>query len=288
MPTSTANKQTGDIATAGPQPRLTPVTSAALENCAGIHNAFFTRAGGVSQGLYAGLNAGLGSNDARADVVENRRRMAAHLGASFGDITSPYQVHSADVVTVSEPISNETPSARPKADGLVTATDNLPIGIVTADCGPVLFADPEARVIGAAHAGWKGALTGVLQNTIAAMEALGAVRSNITAVLGPMICQANYEVGPDFPTAFLDQSAKNARYFVPSNRADHHRFDLPAYIIDQLLVAGVKAESVTANGVHLCTYQHPDQFFSYRRTTHRKEPDYGRQMSAIMLRQDTA
>ncbi len=189
---------------------------------------------------------------------------------------SPYQIHSADVITVSAPFAQD---ADRKADALVTATPGLAIGIATADCGPLLFADTKAGVIGAAHSGWKGAVTGILQNTVAAMEALGATRTNITAVLGPTISQGAYEVGPEFKERFLQEHPDNTRYFKPSERAEHFMFDLPAFITDKLQALGLGAVADLA----LCTYADEDRFFSYRRTTHRKEPDYGRQISAIAL-----
>ena len=253
---------------------LQPVLASELASQKDISHAFFTRPGGVSGGLYQGLNAGLGSDDERQHVVENRKRMAAFLAPSATDIVSPYQVHSADVVVAEGPFAGE----RPKADALVTNIPGLPIGIVTADCGPVLFADPKNRVIGAAHAGWKGALTGVLENTITAMEQIGADKSTITAILGPTISHENYEVGPDFPSPFLERSQQAKRFFSPSQKSGHHMFDLTGYIVDRLLAAGI-----AANAVNRCTYGDEDNFYSYRRATHRSEADYGRQMSAIVL-----
>ncbi|MFD0916384.1 peptidoglycan editing factor PgeF [Pseudahrensia aquimaris] len=249
----------------------------ALAAMSGISHAFFTTRGGVSGGIYESLNAGLGSDDDRANVVENRRRMAAALGSERGDIASPYQVHSPDVVVVSDLFTDE----RPKADGIVTTTPNLPIGIVTADCGPVLFADEKAGVIGACHAGWGGALKGVLENTIETMEGLGANRADIRTVLGPTISHANYEVGPNFPAPFIERDANAAKHFTPSKNAGHHMFDLPAYIVERLSAAGVAGSALP-----VCTYAGEDQFYSYRRTTHKGGGDYGRQMSAIMLRGD--
>ena len=167
---------------------------------------------------------------------------------------------------------------RPKADGVVTTRPGLAIGVVTADCGPVLFADSKAGVIGACHAGWKGALGGVLENTIEVMCQEGARRADITAVLGPTISQKNYQVGPGFADPFLEQSADNSAYFGPSDKPDHHQFNLTQYVVDRLSRAGVKAAAVNR-----CTYQEEENFFSYRRTTHRRETDYGRQLSAIVL-----
>ncbi|AQQ05487.1 polyphenol oxidase [Roseibium algicola] len=242
----------------------------------GIRHGFFTRQGGVSGGIYTSLNIGLGSDDERSSVLENRDRVAGQLGIGADRLVSPYQIHSADVITVSAPFAQD---ADRKADALVTATPGLAIGIATADCGPLLFADTKAGVIGAAHSGWKGAVTGILQNTVAAMEALGATRTNITAVLGPTISQGAYEVGPEFKERFLQEHPDNTRYFKPSERAEHFMFDLPAFITDKLQALGLGAIADLA----LCTYADEDRFFSYRRTTHRKEPDYGRQISAIAL-----
>ncbi|UFI03051.1 peptidoglycan editing factor PgeF [Roseibium aggregatum] len=242
----------------------------------GIRHGFFTRQGGVSGGIYTSLNIGLGSDDERSSVLENRDRVAGQLGIGADRLVSPYQVHSADVITVSAPFAQD---ADRKADALVTATPGLAIGIATADCGPLLFADTKAGVIGAAHSGWKGAVTGILQNTVAAMEALGATRTNITAVLGPTISQGAYEVGPEFKERFLQEHPDNTRYFKPSERAEHFMFDLPAFITDKLQALGLG----TVADLALCTYADEDRFFSYRRTTHRKEPDYGRQISAIAL-----
>ncbi|MEM1318471.1 MAG: peptidoglycan editing factor PgeF [Pseudomonadota bacterium] len=240
----------------------------------GVTHGWFGREGGVSTGIFEGLNAGLGSGDDQEAVVENRSRIAAALGVEAHKLISPYQVHSADVVTVDAPF----PGERPKADGIVTATEGLAIGIVTADCGPVLFSDPNMRVIGACHAGWKGALTGVMEATIDAMEKMGSKRSKIRAVLGPTIGRENYEVGPEFPKPFLEDDETNTRFFRPSARDGHHMFDLPAYIVTRLKNAGV-------DGAHIgpCTYEDEAGFYSYRRTTHRGEGDYGRQLSAIAL-----
>jgi len=253
---------------------LTPVRASALDALKTIHHGFFTRPGGVSQGIYAGLNAGLGSGDDRTSVVENRKKISHWLGITDENLATPYQVHSPDVVVTDTAWHEE----RPKADAVVTDKPGLAIGIVTADCGPVLFADENAKVIGAAHAGWKGALTGVLENTIAEMEKLGAQRGAITAVLGPTISQQNYEVGPDFPTPFLDQNESNREFFTPSQKDGHFMFDLTGYIVQRLNEAGVHGTSVD-----ICTYGNESDFYSYRRTTHRQESDYGRQLSAIVL-----
>ncbi len=258
------------------RPGLTPLSADLLADVAenGVRHGFFTRLGGVSSGLYHGLNVGMGSSDDPDAVRENRARVAAHLGVAPGYLATPYQIHSPDTVVARGPFAGE----RPKADAIVTDTPGVAIGVVTADCGPILFADGQARVIGAAHAGWKGALDGVLENTVAAMETLGAQRARIVAVLGPSISQANYEVGPEFVARFLAADRGNDRYFEASPRAGHALFDLQRYTIDRLLAAGVAA---AATG-H-CTYDDEDSFYSYRRKTHRGEPDYGRQISAIVL-----
>ena len=254
--------------------KLSPIEAPALNDLPGIRHAYFTRPGGVSSGIYMGLNAGLGSDDDRKCVVENRRRMTDHLGVDEDELASPYQVHSPDVIATNLAWKTD----RPKADSVVTNRQGLAIGIVTADCGPILFADANAGVLGAAHAGWKGALSGVLENTIAEMEKHGAARRNISAILGPTISQENYEVGPAFPDPFLEQSSDAKRYFIPSQKAEHFMFDLTGYIVDRLLKTGVNA-----GAVERCTYAEEDNFYSYRRTTHRGERDYGRQLSAIVL-----
>lgn len=247
-----------------------------LGKLTGIRHGFFDRTGGVSQGHYASLNGGVGSDDAPDKVAENRRRMAAALGVSADRFLTPYQIHSPDVVTVDAPW---TPDARPRADALVTRTPSLAIGVSTADCGPLLFADAKARVIGAAHAGWRGAFTGVIEATVAAMEKLGADRRHITAALGPTISQANYQVGPDFIERFLVADTENARFFVASEREGHAMFDLNGYIAARIAEAGI----ADFEDVGLCTYAEPALFYSYRRSTHRSEPDYGRHINAIAL-----
>jgi polyphenol oxidase len=255
---------------------LSPVISSVLARDPAIHHAFFTREGGVSHGLYATLNGGLGSNDERISVVENRMRMATHMNVVPDCFLGVWQVHSANVVTVSSPWVGE----RPKADALVTATRNLAISVATADCGSVLFVDSQAGVIGAAHAGWQGAFNGVLEATISAMENLGAKRSRTSVAIGPMLSQKNYEVGPEFFARFMAQDSANTCFFVPSQKPDHAMFDLPAYNRMRLQKAGVGG----IDDVALCTYDDEQRFYSYRRATHRKEPDYGRLISAIVLR----
>jgi len=255
---------------------LTPLTCPKLSRLQGVRHAWFTREGGVSEGpLYATLNGGQGSRDEPASVAENRRRMAAHMGVRPERFLNVWQVHSADAVVVDGPWTGE----RPKADALATATRGLALTIATADCGPVLFADAAAGVIGAAHAGWQGAFKGVLEATLDTMEALGARRARIAATIGPMLSQANYEVGPEFVARFLAQAPDNACYFRPSPREGHAMFDLPAYNRARLMQAGVGA----VNDLGLCTYADEARFFSYRRTTHRGEADYGRLICAIAL-----
>ena len=239
----------------------------------GLRHAYFTRQRGVSEGLYASLNGGLGSNDAPERVAENRARMCRHLELPPQSLVSLYQVHSADVVTVEAPFTE-----RPKADAMVTRVPGLALGIATADCGPILFADAENRVVGAAHAGWKGALGGVAEATVAAMERLGATRRNIVAVLGPTISQASYEVGADFVARFRAEVPGSERFFA-AGREGHAQFDLPAFILARLREAGIGK----ATALGLCTYADPERFYSFRRTTHRAEPDYGRLISAIAL-----
>jgi YfiH family protein len=258
------------------KPVTTPIVqAAALSTLPGIRHAFFTRHGGVSEGIYKSLNGGVGSNDAPERVRENRARMAAMLGTPLERFLTAYQIHSPDVIVAENPWPAD---ARPRADAIVTRVPGLAIGISTADCGPVLLADSEARIIGAAHAGWRGALTGVLESTLAAMEQLGARRECIVAALGPTISQNNYEVGGDLVEQFT-AAPDNDRFFVASARAGHALFDLPGYIVARLQRAGV----AQVENVALCTYADAERFYSYRRTTHRGEPDYGRHISAIAL-----
>lgn len=242
----------------------------------GIAHGFFTRAGGHSTGLFTSLNCGLGSGDDPELVAMNRAAVARALGIAEGQVATAHQVHSAEAIEVTKPWPVE---ARPRLDGLVSRTRGLAIGVLTADCGPVLFADARAGLVGACHAGWKGALTGVTDATIALMEKLGARRERMVAVLGPMIGQESYEVGPEFPQAFLKQSETHARFFKPSLKEGHHMFDLAGYLMLRLKQAGV---GVTSN-LGLDTYPDEAQFYSYRRATHRGEKDYGRLMSAIAL-----
>lgn len=239
-------------------------------------HGFFTREGGVSPGIYASLNGGLGSQDPPENVRQNRNRMATALGVSADHLVTCYQIHSPNVVVAETPWTRET---APHADAVVTRVPGLAVGVSTADCGPVLFADADAGVVAAAHAGWKGALTGVVEATLAAMEKLGASRSRVVAALGPMIRQPNYEVGPEFVDRFCADDALNRKFFTPAPREGHAMFDLAGYIAARLARAGV----AEVDDLALCTYADPARFFSYRRTTHRGEPDYGRHVNAIAL-----
>ena len=250
--------------------------AASLSNLARIRHGFFTRAGGVSQGVYESLNGGVGSNDATGKVAENRARMAQALGVAPGRLLTPYQIHSPEVIVAQTPWTHES---RPRADALVTREPGLAIGVSTADCGPLLFADSAAGVIGAAHAGWRGAFGGVIEATIAAMEKLGAARARMTAALGPTIRQPNYEVGPELVARFVEADAANARFFTTSPRAGHAMFDLAGYIAARVARAGI----ANFEDLELCNYAEPERFFSYRRATHRGEPDYGRHINAIAL-----
>lgn len=250
------------------------VESSALAALPGIRHAFFTREGGVSGGIYAGLNGGTGSRDEPSHVLENRARMAAALGVPAEHLLTCWQVHSPDCVVVDRPWDE-----RPKADAVATATPGIAAGVAIADCGPVLFADGEARVVAAAHSGWKGAVGGVLETTLVRMEALGARRERIVAAIGPLIRQPSYEVGPDFIASFTALKDGNERFLIPSARAHHAMFDLPGYIGARLKAAGVG----TVEDLGLDTYADEARFFSYRRATHRGEPDYGRLVAAITL-----
>lgn len=242
----------------------------------GISHGFFTRQGGHSVGLFDSLNCGMGSGDDKQVVTRNRAVVAERLGVAPDHLLSAWQIHSPDAAVVSGPWEGEE---RPRVDALVTRTPGVALGVLTADCGPVLFADPRAKVIGAAHAGWKGALTGVTSRTLDVMEEQGADRAAVTAVIGPMISKAAYEVGPEFPGRFTDVDPASARYFTPSARAGHFMFDLPAYLADRLRAEGVG----TVVNLSLCTFSDEQRFFSYRRATHRNEKDYGRLISAIAL-----
>jgi purine-nucleoside/S-methyl-5'-thioadenosine phosphorylase / adenosine deaminase len=250
--------------------------AASLSKLAGVRHAFFTRSGGVSEGVYATLNGGVGSNDAPEKVAENRARMAAALGVAPERLLTAYQIHSPDVVVADAPWPSDQ---RPRADAIATRTPALALGVSTADCAPLLFADAQAGVIGAAHAGWRGALSGVIEATVAAMEKLGAQRARIAAALGPTIRQPNYEVGPEFVARFNAADTDNARFFIPSDRSDHAMFDLAKYIAGRIERSGI----VKFEDLGLCTYTEPERFFSYRRMTRLGETDYGRHINAIAL-----
>lgn len=245
------------------------ITSDALP----VRHGFFTRKGGASSGIFAGLNCGTGSTDLAEIVAINRARVAHAMGVAPEALVTVHQVHSADAVLITTP-----PALRPRADAMVTATPGIALAVLTADCQPVLFADPQAGVIGAAHAGWRGARDGVLEATIDAMEALGAQRRNIAAVVGPCISQNAYEVGQEFFETFTDDDPDSRRFFV-NGAGDRLLFNLPAYGLHRLRGAGIGHAEWTQH----CTYAEPQRFFSYRRTTHAGEADYGRLISVIRL-----
>jgi YfiH family protein len=244
----------------------------------GLRHAFFTRDGGVSNGLYASLNGGIGSNDDPAHVVENRRRMAEQMGVAPAHFLSVHQTHSPDVMVATGPWQD---ASRPRADAIVTRMEGLSIGATAADCGPILLADPNARVIGAAHAGWKGALTGIVESTVEAMEKLGAERSGMVAAIGPLIRQHSYEVGSEFVERFIEADAENGIFFIPSGREGHAMFDLAGYIRMRLENAGV----LMIDDIGVDTYS-DERFYSYRRSVHRNEPDYGRHVHSIVLERE--
>jgi len=239
-----------------------------------VRHGFFSRRGGASSGIFSGLNCGHGSSDQTEAVALNRRRVADAMEVTPDALIGVHQVHSPTALTVEGPQNGE----KPKADAIVTATPGLALTILTADCQPVLFADREAQVIGAAHAGWRGALDGVLETTLDAMEALGAKRENTCAVIGPTISQRAYEVGPDFMDEFIAESPDNTRFFA-NGQDDRLQFDLPAFGLHRLRQAGIGQAEWTRH----CTYSDPERFYSYRRSTHAKEADYGRLISVIKL-----
>ncbi|WP_205574641.1 peptidoglycan editing factor PgeF [Indioceanicola profundi] len=252
------------------------ITLGVLNDIPGIRHGFFTRQGGVSTGIYASLNCGFGSNDAADAVAENRRRVAEKLGRPAQGLVTVHQIHSPDVAVAETPW---VPADAPKADAMVTRAPDVTLGILTADCAPVLFCDPTAKVIGAAHAGWKGAFGGVLEATIAAMKKLGAEPSRIVAAIGPHISRNSYEVGPEFRERLVADAEANASWFVPSQRAEHWMFDLGGYVASRLAAAGIGHVERAPHD----TLAEEDLFFSYRRSTLRGEPDYGRFLSAITL-----
>jgi hypothetical protein len=250
-----------------------PVLTSKLLEAPGVRHAFFTRRGGVSQGVYASLNVGLGSDDDPDAVRENRRRCAAHFGAEA--IVTAYQVHSATALAT----EGVWPGEPPKADAVVTATPGVVAGALAADCAPILFVDPLARVVGAAHAGWRGALTGVVEAAVARMETLGAQRDRLRAAVGPCIGPQSYEVGLEFLERFTDADPANARFFAPGAGPDKRMFDLPAFVLARLAAAGVRA----CEWIGHDTCAQADDFFSNRRAFRQGEPDYGRLLSAIVL-----
>lgn len=240
-----------------------------------VRHGFFTRRGGASSGVFEGLNCGLGSTDQSDAVVLNRAKVADAMGVAPQDLRSVTQVHSADVVEIT---AEPQPRDATLADGMVTRTPGVALGILTADCQPVLFHDAEAQVIGAAHAGWKGALSGVLEATVEAMEALGAERGRIVAAIGPTISQAAYEVGPEFLETMLADDPAASRFFVNGNDG-RYLFDLPGFGLARMRAFGIGR----AEWIRHCTYADPTRFYSYRRATHNKEADYGRLISTIVL-----
>lgn len=242
------------------------------DSLANQRHGFFTRHGGASSGIFAGLNCGFGSSDQTSAVTINRGRVADAMGVPVERLASVHQYHSAVVLHVDQPLGPD----RPKADAMVTATPGIALGILTADCAPVLFADAKSGVVGAAHAGWQGALNGVLEATLTAMETLGADRRNVTAVIGPCISQAAYEVGPEFMDSFMMDDPDNSRFFAGGS-GDRVQFDLPAFGLHRLRQAGVGE----AEWIRHCTYRDPNRFYSYRRCVHEKQADYGRLISVI-------
>ncbi|WP_223420875.1 peptidoglycan editing factor PgeF [Tateyamaria pelophila] len=243
------------------------------DTLAPVRHGFFTRAGGASSGVFSGLNCGTGSSDQTEIVEINRARVADAMGVDASHLIGVHQIHSADAVHVTGPVTT-----KPKADGLVTRTPGLALSVLTADCQPVLLADAQSGVIGAAHAGWKGAQAGIVEATVDAMVALGAIRSQIHAVIGPTISQRAYEVGPEFFEEFMDEGPENARFFAGGD-GDRMHFDLPGYGLSRLRAAGIASAEWTRH----CTYFDPHRFFSYRRSVHEKAPDYGRLIATIVL-----
>jgi len=247
-----------------------------LEKLKFLHHGFFTRIGGMSEGVYHGLNCAYSSGDDKDSVTANRAKVAETLGVAVDRLVTVKQVHGAKVITIDTPFENDPP----EADGIVTAARGLAIGVLTADCAPVLFADQKAKIIGAAHAGWKSAVGGVMEATIAAMEALGARRESIHAAIGPCIGPLSYEVGADFKKPFLDQDAENDVFFRPAVKDGHFVFNLPGYAAHRLKKAGIE----TVYDTRQDTLPNEDVYYSYRRSCRRQETDYGRQISAIVLK----
>ncbi len=247
-----------------------------LADLDGMEHGFFTRQGGVSEGIYASLNCGTGSRDPTEHVAENRARAARLLGTDPGKLATVYQKHSNIAVAADKPWDEDK---RPEADALVTATLGLAIGILTADCAPVLLCDPDARVIGAAHAGWRGAFSGIAEATVEAMAGLGADPANIRAAIGPAISRGAYEVGEDYKAKFLNSEPDSEIFFATDDGSGEPHFDLPGYVAERLARAGV-AEALD---LAICTYYEEPRLFSCRRSQHHGEDDYGRQISAIVL-----
>jgi YfiH family protein len=252
------------------------IAAEALTQVRGVAHGFFTRQGGCSQGLFSSLNCGYGSGDDKEKVARNRAIVADALGIENANLLTVYQEHSPRVVTVTSAWPAQAP---PAADAMVTREPRLALGALTADCAPVILAERSGGAIGVAHAGWKGALSGVADATVAAMEDLGAERRNIIAVIGPTISAAAYEVGPEFRTRFLAADRANEQFFTPATRERHSMFDLPAYLAQRLRRLDLAAVIDTA----FCTYADEAHFFSYRRATHRGEPQYGRLISAVAI-----
>lgn len=251
------------------------IQSEALAEFSNIQHGFFTRHGGVSEGLYKSLNCGFGSGDQRRAVAENRTRVARKFDLESMRLVTAHQSHSAKAVLVEEPWNQ---AESPEADAIVSSASGIALGVLTADCAPVLFADPKASVIASAHAGWKGALAGILTNTVTKMTQLGAQINNIYAVIGPTLSQEAYEVGPEFRDRFLTSSPQNACFF-KQGTGDRFLFDLPGFIRLCLSNCGV----LNISHLDLCTYGGESDFFSYRRSVHHQERDYGRQISVIRL-----
>ncbi|GEO81463.1 peptidoglycan editing factor PgeF [Pararhodospirillum oryzae] len=252
------------------------ITVSSLNALTNIRHGFFTRSRGVSTGDFASLNCGFGAGDADENVRRNRERALAEIEMPPEALVTVTQRHTDQVVSVTQPWGAEPP---PVADALVTATPRLVLGVLTADCAPVLMADPKARVVAAAHAGWRGALGGVLDNTVTAMEALGAHRRDILVGIGPCIAQRSYEVGPEFPAPFLAEDESNQMFFASARREGHYLFDLPGYVAKRLVRVGVTEVMPTPCD----TFREESRFFSYRRATHQGRPTYGRLLSVIVL-----
>ncbi|HSM19489.1 MAG TPA: peptidoglycan editing factor PgeF [Hyphomicrobiales bacterium] len=252
------------------------IQSALLTAIPNVRHGFFTRQGGHSAGIYASLNCGFGSGDDETAVRKNREAVAARLGVDADHLMTVWQSHSPDVVMVEAAWDVREP---PDADAMVTRRPGMALGVLTADCTPILFADRRGRAVGVAHAGWKGALGGILEAAVAAFDSQGVRVTDLTAVIGPTIGQANYEVGPEFYDRFAVEDPENRRFFAASSRNGHHLFDLPGYVRTKLEALGL----AEIDDLGLCTYADEERFFSYRRATHRGEPDYGRLISAIVL-----